>query len=281
MIRLAVSGATAEVSPEAGGALASLALDGADALRRSTPADVTANILNAACYPCVPYFGRLASEITIDGNARALTPTHPQIGVIHGEGWRSAWRVIDAAVDRVELALDYAPTRVGGWPFAFRARQVFELSSSELRVELSVENDAGCNAPAGLALHPFFPDARSATVSFSAGDYWSPPMCAPYAGGETSTRPDAMGGGAPAPTPPGGRDNTYANLSGDILIKRPTGRLKLSTDAPHLHVYAPAHGEFFCLEPTTHLPGTLLTDPACQLAPGATRSVRLAIRAAN
>lgn len=255
----------------------SFAIDGADVLRRADANAVGEDPLNAACYPCVPYFGRLPNGIDVDGARTALAATHPAIGAIHGDGWISPWDAAERTDERLVCRLAYAPGAPGRWPFAFEATLSFQLIAAGVDIVLSLTNTDRRPAPAGLALHPFFPRRDASRVAFSAGGFWAPPLDG--RAGATAPRPDDMGGGALATLPDATRDDTYTGLASDIVVAGggPFGDLSLVTDAPHLHVYAPAGEAFFCLEPTTHPPGLLENE--ARLTPGATRRVSMKLAA--
>src|SRR6187399_481226 len=98
MTALSLSAGTArvEISPGAGGAIASFTVDGIDVLRRTPPAERDANVRAHACYPLVPYSNRIAhAKLRFAGRDFELDRNfgdHPHS--IHGVGWQRPWRIV-------------------------------------------------------------------------------------------------------------------------------------------------------------------------------------------
>ena len=271
MITLTAHDTLAEVSIF-GGTLLRFNVKDAPVMRPTTEARVRHDVLQAACYPCTPYFGRITPSIVIDDTRHDLRATRNDIGVIHGHGWLAEWEILTQSEAALELGFTHAPAK-GDWPLPFDARQRFELSPGALTISLSMTNRWDRPAPAGLALHPFFSKVPGTTITFTAAGFWTPPIHVPV--GFVSARPDTLGTGHAAALPDDDRDHSYIDLTGDVLIDTPSGCTMLTTNAEHLHVFAPADEDFYCLEPTSHLPGKLLETPL--LAPGATRKITMSI----
>lgn len=237
-------------APDLGGALAFLTRDG-EAVLRPAPsrAALTADPRNAACFPCVPYFGRLAG-IERDGAHHRLAPTLPADDpdtALHGEGWVSPWTVTARSASSLTMRHKHAPAP-GRYPFAYAAEQTLALSDSGLAIGLSIENAGDAPMPAGLGLHPYFRRLPATALSFRASGRWTPPA------GPLETPAGALASGAATPPPEAG-DHTYAGFAGQMRIDGDRFPLRLTSDAPALHLYTPAGADFFCPEPVTHLPG--------------------------
>lgn len=104
-------------------------------------------------YPMVPFAGRVRrGRFEFDGR-RYSVPANLPPHAIHGVGYVSSWRVVERAVDRVDIELDID----GGasWPFTCRARQWISVQPDLLRCELSVEA-VGAPMPASIGWHPWF-----------------------------------------------------------------------------------------------------------------------------
>lgn len=237
-------------APDLGGALAFLTHDGATVLRPApSRAALAADPRNAACFPCVPYFGRLAG-VTRGETFHRLAPTLAACDpddALHGEGWIGPWTVTARSVSSLTMRFERAPAP-GRYPFPYAAEQTLSLSDDGLAVSLSIDNAGDTPMPAGLGLHPYFQRHPATTLSFSASGRWTPPA------GPFETPPDALAGHAPMSLPVA-CDHTYTEPKGPVRIGGSGVPLLLKTDAPALHVYAPAGADFFCLEPVTHLPG--------------------------
>lgn len=267
---------TAEVAPALGGAILSLRRAGEDILRPTPPEALReGDVRRTACYPLVPYANRIADgRFTFEGRAVALPPRPPGgAHAIHGVGWRRAWRVEAAAPHRAEISLDHQPD--DDWPFAFRAQQRFELEPTGLTLTLALTNTGAAAAPGGIGLHPFFPDAATAALSFAAEGGWEndarllPGRCS-AALAEPFRSSCAVGELI--------IDNDLFGWDGVACVtwpRRPPLRLSADASLRHLRVFHPPEGAFFAVEPVSHMadaanrPGTPRNGWR-RLAPGET-----------
>lgn len=258
--------------PDLGGAILSLTRDGEDLLR-PTAAGAT-DVLETACFPLVPYANRIGSgRFTFAGRTATLRrnmagQAHP----LHGEGWRSAWRVVER--DDASASLLFEPERTE-WPWRYRAGQIFRLTPDSLTVELSVTNLDDAAGAFGLGLHPYFPHSAEARLAARTTGIWHASddllpvehlAAAPWAAG-APVRSDML------------VDHCHTGWSGAARIDLGVGRASLElTASPQmrwLHVFAPPTEDFFCVEPVSHAPNALnMADPAaqgvCHLGPGET-----------
>lgn len=270
MINIEGNNWKALLAPELGGAVISLRHGGDDILRpaRSTDA-VAADPREAACYPCIPWFGRLYNGLDFKGRRYKLAPTLPIADpdhALHGEGWVNPWRVTDQTADRVTCRFDYT-SRPDAFPFPFSAIQMFSASPESFQISLKLINTGTAAMPAGLGLHPFFqrtPETRLALDKSYA-------LIAPP--GAASSPAGGLQSGA---IPAGGIDHSMKDWNGRLGVVQNRSRIAIRSDAPMLHLFAPEDGRFFCLEPVTHLPGCFGGDV---LAPGEFMSVSLWIEA--
>jgi aldose 1-epimerase len=245
----------AVISPSFGGVIRELTCDGAPVLRSGPIAGGL--VLDAACFPCVPYFGRTPRSFEFGKQRISLAPTLCAADAelpIHGEGWLKPWSVIKRSAS--EAIIEYAHVaQKDAWPWAFTTRQYFTLSDQGLSVRLSLSNTSGEEALAGLGLHPYFNDAESARLAFTASERWTQPIDGQTASFDQIT--SGPGAGAPAPLPRF-LDETYLDFGGVVDVLTSKQILRLSSDAPFLHIYRPRAGDFFCLEPVSHLPTMVL-----------------------
>jgi aldose 1-epimerase len=262
----------AVVAPETGGALVSLG-DDLGAILRSGP-DPLHSPLDAAHFPCVPFFGRIAA---LHGRALKTTMGEPGDPALHGDGWLAPWRIIAQSAARIEIAFSAAGDGPSAFPHAYEARETFTLDDDGLCVSLSVRNLEPQPAPFGVGLHPYFPRTEDTGVAFAAKRLWRPPHCG--GAGAFDGLPDAIGAGAAAPLPAATRDDSYDGFAGAAKISSAKGAISLRAETPYLHLYAPAGADFFCLEPVSHLPGRIMSEP--MLAPGETRAIAMRVARIN
>lgn len=276
-IEIAAGEWRAAVRPGVGGSLSSLTHEGR-AVLRPMPPDSTSP-LDAACFPLVPYANRIREgRFRFGGREVRLALNHPpERHSLHGSGWQRPWLLHSLVGSQVTLVVDHAG--VDDWPWPWRAMQVFALDPSGLTVTLSLTNEGREAMPAGLGFHPYFRRAPETCLRFPArsmlvaddeimpnGRCVDPDTLAPFRGGTT--------------LPPVLVDHCFAAWSGRATIEDAAGRIVVTaSNAPHLHVYAPADGAELCVEPVTHLPDAVNRPewPMPTLAPGETASVQMRI----
>lgn len=268
---------TATIAPEFGGAVMRAALAGRDLLRPARSAEAAAaDPREAACFPCVPWFGRLFDGLTIGGRRYDIAPTLP-VGdprfPLHGVGWVRPWRIEARDRNALRCSLDYEPAPQG-FPFPFRAAQEFTATEDAFEIVLSLTNTGAAAMPAGLGLHPYFAKDTETLLRFAARRVWTPGA---QGGGElVAPVPAALDFSQEGSAALSAIDHSYGGWSGAALRGK-DGAVAITSDAPFLHVYAPDGQDFLCLEPVTHLPGTFGGN---MLSPAQTISIRLRLAAA-
>jgi aldose 1-epimerase len=145
-----------EISPAAGGRMASLVVGGSELLARTGSGP-----FYWGSFPMVPYPGRIRDGSFDFEGRRVDLPRNMPPHAIHGTVLDRPWTVID---DRT-LSIDLGPA----WPFAGLVTQGFDLEDDQLSVSLTLEADEPM--PAAVGWHPWFPrrlagsTARPATPS--------------------------------------------------------------------------------------------------------------------
>jgi aldose 1-epimerase len=252
------------LAPRVGGAIREFKWRSQDLLRAAEPdAD---DPLQMACFPMVPFVNRVAGgRFSFGGRAVQLrrnwsADPHP----LHGQGWRTAWMVVDASDSQATLCFE------GGgdeWPWRYRCEQRFALLQSGLSIELSLENTSDTPMPAMLGLHPYFPGAAQARLLARLPRIWLT---------DSAALPREE-----APTPPDWRfdparavnavplDHCLSGWDGVATLRWPDRRVSVTaSNCPYLHVYTPAGRDFFCIEPQSAPPGALSRGEARVVAPG-------------
>jgi aldose 1-epimerase len=206
-----------------------------------------------ACFPLVPYSNRIRDGRFRLGARDVALPLnfgdHPHS--IHGHGWQAAWDVLESAPDRLLLSYRHSADE---WPWAYAARQAFQLGVGGLAITLELENQSDSDMPAGIGLHPYFP-LRDARLSAEVAGVWltddevmptervSPPECWDLSGG--------------AAVPGMAIDNGFDGWDGRAQIEWPESDagLTIVAESPliNLVVFAPPGGDFFCVEPVSHM----------------------------
>lgn len=252
-IRLSAGDLVLELAPEVGGAIARFGLDrsqGYVPLMRPAPEGLH-DALDASCFPLVPFCNRVRDgRFSFAGRQVRLAPNlPPQKHPLHGQGWRSPWAVGDAREHEADLVYRHPP---GEWPWAYEARQRFELDADGLSLRLSVRNLADGPMPAGLGLHPYFPCDGATVLAAGVETAWTideevMPVQAVPAGGRYDLRDRRICGQD--------LDNGFEGWSGEAVIRWPEAGVGLairSADAACFQVYSPKQGGLFVAEPVTH-----------------------------
>lgn len=253
MLRIDAAAWSCAVAPAQGGAILGLTHNGADVLRRSAPG--AAHPFEHASFVMAPYANRIArGRFRFAGREHHLAANvageaHP----LHGIGLTSSWGVPSADAHAVTLELTHAGDE--SWPWACVLRQRISLDEAGFLHEASVTNAAKTEAPAGLGFHPYFWPSMEATLTAAVDGMWT--MDAQQLPVQHEERSDAW---AVAPVR-GARtiDNCFSGWTQRARLAWPGRALELtaSPELTHLHVYAPAEGDFFCLEPVSHRPDAI------------------------
>lgn len=277
-VELRAGSTTAIVVPELGMLIASFVVDGTEFVAR--PGGLAAyRAGHTTAIPLLyPWANRLArasyrsagSEVSLRG-----LPLHRDANglPIHGTMTaRPEWEI--TALGRAGLAAQFAfdahPDLLASFPFAHELVVKVRVAPGRLRVITEVHASAGVTVPVAFGWHPYWrvPGAR---------DSWRLALPA-----VSHLRLDRRGipTGRVLEEPP--TEAVFAGREFDDLYRRTgtrsialTGRrrkLSVNFDAgyPYLQVYAPAAGEFCCLEPMTAPTNALVTGDHPVVGPGAT-----------
>ena len=252
MVTLAGAGWELDLLPALGGAIGALRFQGTDILRPT--AEGTTDPLQSACFPLVPYANRIAGGRFSFGGRDIRLPLnfgdHPN--TLHGFGWQRPWEVVEVGTDRARL--NHGHDGGDGWPWRYRAEQLFELGEEGLRVTLTLTNAAREPMPAGIGLHPYFAISPATHLRLNAARVWltdavqipSEAVAADHFG-------DWAGGASISDA--GFIDHSYERWDGVATLDRGDRVVRLTAEgARDLHLFHPEGESFCCLEPVSHLP---------------------------
>lgn len=252
--------------PDLGGSIAGLWYD-TWAVMRSTEPAVLERARLSACFPLVPYSGRLGyrrfrwmgqehtTQPNFDGSPHSL----------HGVGWLRPWRVASRTGTSAVLVLDHAGD--ADWPFPFTAEQSFELAEDALVCRLAVVNTAPQPQPLGLGWHPYFPKRPRSRLHVEASERWeTDPTGLP-----TRRVPHR---GIDADVAHLDHDHCFEGSGGAARIRDERLSLRLTSSLPYLVVFTPPLRDYYCVEPVSHVANAIhMSDPAAHglaaVAPGA------------
>lgn len=210
-----------------------------------------------ACFPLVPYANRIAhGRFSFAGREHRVPLNfgdHPHS--LHGLGWHRPWQVTEADGGKAKLVHLHAGGP--GWPWRYRAEQIFRLDETGLRIELAVTNEDREATPVGLGFHPYFPAGAQTRLAFHSEQVWlvddtilpTHPAAADQLGAWSTGASIASARSV---------DHSYGDWDGEVLITEAGQTIRLTAHgARHLHLYIPPGQDFFCAEPVSHLPDAL------------------------
>lgn len=252
MIELAAGDYALSLSPQLGGSIARFDWRGEPLMRRQQGD----SILDASCFPLVPFCNRIAhGEFAVGSKRIKLRPNmpgsvHPH--PLHGFGWLSSWTVIEQGEARARLQHSHQPDH---WPWAYEAEQHFGLTDGGLHHTMRLRNMGDTPMPAGLGFHPYFPRTEQATFHGQHRGEWT-------TSGEglpisLDLQPNAKDWwrGQPVSTRP--LDTVYSQRQGPLTVTWPERRLSLkiepSARLEFTAVFAPDSADFFCVEPSSQM----------------------------
>jgi aldose 1-epimerase len=171
MVELKAGSLRCELHPELGGSIAGLWLGDVPVLRSTPAAELTSARLSG-CYPLVPFSNRIGqASLVWQGTRHPLVRNNgDEPHAIHGVGWQRPWSVLDS--DAVSAMFAYEHRADASWPFAFDCSHTYRLTPEGLEMTLSLTNQAGEPAPAGLGWHPYFVKRPRSRISFQASGRW-------------------------------------------------------------------------------------------------------------
>lgn len=212
---------------------------------------VPEDVLDAGSFPLVPYVNRIRSgSFTFRGRTVTLTPNlGKDPSPLHGQGWRAAWQVEEAAETSAELVYRHPS---GEWPWPYEARQALALDATGLSLLLSCRNLADEPMPCGLGHHPYFHCTAQTQLDTEVTHAWTVddkvlPVEKVPAEGRYDLRDRPICGQT--------LDNGFAGWSGLARITDPAVPFTIemsSPDARFFQVYSPPTGGYFAAEPVTH-----------------------------
>jgi aldose 1-epimerase len=171
MLQLRSGALVCEIEPRLGGCIAGLWL-GTVPVLRSKPAAQLTSARESGSYPLVPFSNRIAqATLQWQGTRHPLVRNNgEEPHAIHGVGWQRPWEVLESEGEFALLAYEHRPD--SAWPFAFDCSQTFRVREDTLELTLSLTNQSGRTAPAGLGWHPFFVKRARSRISFQATGRW-------------------------------------------------------------------------------------------------------------
>jgi len=253
ILRLSSGSLALELAPSIGGSIASF-----DFVRKQEKfsifrgsGGVPRTVLDAASFPLVPYSNRIRDgRFSFRGQEVSIAPNMPgDPSPLHGQGWLAPWHVVEAREKQAELLYRH---EAGEWPWAFEARQHFELDALGLTIRLTCTNLSDDPMPCGLGQHPYFPCTSETRLSTRVEGAWTidqhvlPVERVPATGRFDLS--DRLVCGQDL-------DHGFDGWSGSARIHTPGAPFAIEMRSPTarcFQLYSPKEGGLFVAEPVTH-----------------------------
>jgi aldose 1-epimerase len=241
------------LSPSIGGAISGFQwIDRGDArpiLRKChSPLE---KVLDAACFPLVPYVNRIrGGRFEFRGREVLLSPNMASDpSPLHGQGWLNAWMVEELSDRHANLTFRHEP---GEWPWAYDARQEFTLDDTGFSLVLMCRNTSDQLMPCGLGQHPYFPCSPQTRLDTEVTHAWTIdekvlPVEKVSARGLYDLRNRPICGQ--------GLDNGFGGWGGRARMSDPEWPYEAQLTSPDAHffqLYSPSAGDIFVAEPVSH-----------------------------
>jgi aldose 1-epimerase len=278
MVQLQAGQLVCQFEPRLGGCISGLWLGGVPVLR-STPAPGLSSARQAGSYPLVPFSNRIAqATLQWQGTQHPLVRNNaPEPHAIHGVGWQRPWQVLEC--DERFAMLAYEHPADSSWPFAFDSSQTLRLAPNALELTLSLTNQSGQAAPAGLGWHPFFVKRPGSRLAFEASGRWE-------MGPDKLPTHRTPGRGLDVDCALLDVDHCYDGWNGIVHLRDPLLHARITSNLGCLVVFTNASRDTVAIEPVSHVNNALSlvhagADPAALglaiLQPGESLSARMTI----
>ena len=286
-LTLEAHGYTLMLAPENGGCVTKLSKSNVDILRMSP--DGEADPVELSAFPMVPFSGRIAGgRFSWAETEHVLTANFPpEPHSIHGVAWQDRWNVVGMNSESTTLQYKY---RENDWPWWFDATQAFTLHPWGLELNMAIHNRSHSPMPAGLGWHPYFPSKNALINCVTDSILVNGPDMIPQQRLPVSVENDLR---RPRRVESLDLDNAYRVLpaGAERLPQQPeeylhvltwpdrTVTLQCSAVLSTVVVYSPPGMGFFCVEPASHPPNAINSEPdnLHRLLPGDSLQARIAL----
>lgn len=212
-----------------------------------------------ANFPLLPWSNRLIGG-GIHANGKFYPMGSNEAGAalpMHGTGWMHSWEVLHQRANHVEMGVE--SRHANGYPFHFSARQHYWLDDTQMRMRLELTHLGSEPLPYGLGYHPYILCPAGTRLRFGAQGHW--PGESGFPAQEPAPLPPDWDFNQLRPLDCGPIDHNFHGCDAAMRMERPDIDLRLDwqTTLPDnldtAILYRPAHGEWFCYEPVTHITG--------------------------
>jgi aldose 1-epimerase len=278
MVELSSGELLCRIEPLLGGCVTALALGGEPVLR--VPATPLASARQASSYPLVPFSNRIG-HATLDWQG-TLYPLVRNNGeephAIHGIGWQRRWEVLEQSDAYALLSFEHRGD--ASWPFAFDASQTFRVSPGAVEFTLSMTDQSGGSAPAGVGWHPFFVKRARSHLAFRAAGRWE-------MGSDKLPTQRTASTGLDADCATLDLDHCFDGWDGVAVLRDDRFTIRVESNVSRLVVFTNPAREHIAIEPVSHVNNAVALARGgidaqqlglVTLGPGESLSAQMAIR---
>ncbi len=256
-----------QVSPAMGGSIISFTCKQGDQIfdiMRGYDRTREASPLQCASFPLTPFSNRIGyGRLTFEGRDYEITTPfmsgdHPN----HGDGFMSAWQVMDHQAHQLKIVLESETP-----PYRYRAEQIFQLTNQGLAIGITICNKAAIRLPYGMGHHAYFPRTEETILKLNAPQVWRSRNMLPVALENVPAKMDFSQGLSlsaqnlePKEAGDSGTayiDHCFQGWDQRAEIQWPEKNMKLEILADPVFenfvVYIPSDDNFFCAEPVTNV----------------------------
>jgi aldose 1-epimerase len=248
-----------ELWPSLGGSVAGFAWQRAggrvELMRRATARALPeSDAREMASFPLFPFSNRVKDgRFTFGGREVQLLQNTPPDHPIHGHVWQRPSQLVARSSDAAELVCRYPG---GDFPWAYTARQRFQLTPSALEVELELVNDSASPMPCGFGMHPYYERTERvrltalAPVRWVGSQYLLPEWSEPVPAAWNFSSPREL-------SPLAEMDGCFGQFAGKARLEWPEKGVALEIESDPIFgvmiLYVPAGQSFFCLETVSNV----------------------------
>ncbi|AEK60579.1 aldose 1-epimerase [Collimonas fungivorans] len=216
----------------------------------------------AGIYPLLPFSNRIRGGAFSWAGLDLSLPLHPgEAHAMHGFGHRAQWQLLDCDGSSAAMLYVHAAGD-SGWPWRFQAKQTISLAAGALAMQMEITNTSDATLPPmplGAGFHPYFPRRFARQVCFAAQQLWQ--ADAEHVATGVGDVPPQHDYGNPRGSPRSIEQEEELTLyygGWNRRAKIGDGRqhqiaISASPLLSHLVLHAPKAGDYFCIEPVTHV----------------------------
>jgi len=244
MVALQAGKLLCRIEPQLGGCVSAL-MWGVDPVLRVPPAAL-ATARQSASYALVPFSNRIGhASLQWQGTLYPLVRNNgEEPHAIHGVGWQREWELLESSGNFAMLSYEHRAD--ASWPFAFDASQTIRVSPDAVEFTLSMTNQSGGAAPAGLGWHPFFVKRAQSHIAFRATGRWE-------MGSDNLPTTRSRSNGLDEDCAALNIDHCFDGWEGAVVLRDELFDIRVTSNCSRLVVFTMPARDSIAIEPVSHV----------------------------